>query len=131
VIASDEIQVYAENSEPAAREWQLPQSGVRVKTEPQPLVDSAGITAARVVSLDLGPALVLDITPASAASITAHHAKRVVLVSHGRALGIARLSTNVPVSQISLFVEMPANELNAWVDSIAARLRHSDRSRAE
>lgn len=132
-IAADEIQLFVETPEHAGRDWRLPQSGVAVTTEPQPLIDGASIAGVRVVSLDLGPALVLDLTPAGAASVAARAGAntRLLLVSHDRALGVARATGRQRGAEISMFVEMPTSELNAWAESIESRLRGGERSRRE
>jgi len=133
-VAADEVQLYVETAERSGREWRLPQSGVSVTTDPQPIVDARSISEVRVVPLDLGPALVLTLSPAIAAALAArvgHEPKRLVLVSHDRALGIARINGDTQFSRLSMFVEMAVTDLNRWADSIQSRLRDSDRSARE
>jgi len=130
----DELQLYVETTERTGREWQLPQSGVTVTTDPQPIVDARSITEVRVVPLDLGPALVLSLSPASAATLTkrvGRDPKRLVLVSHDRALGIAHVNRDTQFSHLSMFVEMAVTDLSRWADSIQSRLRDPDRSARE
>lgn len=128
-LDADAIQLFAETSGASGHEWRLPQSGVAVVTESKPVVDARDVVATRVVTLDLGPALVVDLAPSGASQLAAraaHGASRLVLVSRGRALGIARLAAGASLTQISMFVEMPVGELNAWSSSLESRLEKGE-----
>lgn len=133
-FASDAVQLFAETAQRPGREWRLPQSGVTVITETRPVVDAASVTGVRVVSLDLGPALVIDLSRSGSTALAARlgaSSGRLVLVAKGRALGIARVDGHEPFSQISLFVEMSAADLKAWAESIESHLGDAEGSGAK
>lgn len=125
--AAADVRLFVESREPGGTEWTLPVSGVRIACRPSPAVDSTNVADLDVVTLELGRALLLQLTPRGVADLTAElagTAKRIVLVVNRRAIGVVRLAPPIRDGRILLFVEISESELPDLVTALKPSLGH-------
>ena len=100
----------------------LPQSGVRLSVNPQPVITEGDIMNVELVQVDLGKCLLVQLTPSAARdfyrlSIT-HQGRRLVLMVDGKALGARRLDGPIMNGVVYVFIEVPETELPGFVDNL-------------
>ena len=100
----------------------LPQSGVRVSVNAQPVITEGDIINVELVQVDLGKCLLVQLTPSATRdfyrlSVT-HQGRRLVLMVNGKTLGARRLDGPITNGVVYLFVEMPEAELPAFVENL-------------
>ncbi len=90
---------------------ELPQSLVHVPVREQPVITAADVTRVRVVQLELGKALQVQLTPSAARELerrsTAEQGRRLVLVINHVPLGVLRLAGPIVDGQVAVFLEVP------------------------
>ena len=100
----------------------LPQSGVRVSVNAQPVITEGDIINVELVQVELGKCLLVQLTPTATRdfyrlSVT-HQGRRLVLMVNGKTLGARRLDGPIANGIVYLFVEMPEAELPDFVDNL-------------
>jgi hypothetical protein len=100
----------------------LPQSGVRVSVNAQPVITEGDIINVELVQVDLGKCLLVQLTPTAARdfyrlSVT-HQGRRLVLMVNGKALGARRLDGPITNGVVYVFIEVPESELPGFVDNL-------------
>jgi hypothetical protein len=115
----------------------LPVSGTVVAVEREPFVTEFEVVNAELVKVDLGPALLLQLSPEGArklyrASVT-RMGGRIVLAVNGNPVGARRIDGAIADGNFYTFVELPGDELEQLVvdlkDSIARLQTHLARNR--
>jgi hypothetical protein len=100
----------------------LPQSGVRVTVNPQPVIVEGDIINVELVQVELGKCLLFQLTPSATRdfyrmSVT-HQGRRLVLLVDGMALGARRIDGAITNGAVFVFVELPETALPALVDNL-------------
>jgi len=93
----------------------MPESGAKISLHRDPLVSEFEVINVELVRVDLGLALLLQVSEQAArdlyrASIT-NHGGRVVLMINGNPIGARRLDGALSEGQFYTFVELPEAEL--------------------
>ncbi|MGH7958915.1 MAG: hypothetical protein ACREH8_18160 [Opitutaceae bacterium] len=100
----------------------LPQSGVRLSVNAQPVITEGDIVNVELVQVDLGKCLLVQLTPSATRdfhrlSVT-HQGRRLVLMIDGKALGARRIDGPITNGVVYVFVEVPELELPGFVDNL-------------
>lgn len=120
-----DVRLFVETRESGGTEWTLPVSDVRIACQAAPAVDATNVADLAVVTLELGRALLVQLTPRGVADLTtqlAGNAKRIVLVVNDRAIGVVRLAPPIRDGRILLFLEIPESELPGLVTTLKPSL---------
>ena len=117
-----DVRLLAESTAANAVDWVLPQSGVHVRCESSPIVDASDIAAVDIVALELGKALLVQLTPRGMNALAERQGalvnRRLVLVINDRAIGTVRLDQPAQSGRLVIFVEVPDSDLPALVQSV-------------
>ena len=100
----------------------LPQSGVHVTVNSQPVIAEGDIVNVELVQVDLGKCLLFQLTPSASRdfyrmSVT-HQGRRLVLLVDNVALGARRIDGAITNGTVFVFVEMPESALPALVENL-------------
>lgn len=121
-----EIALYVESGRGDRREYVLPQSGVTVTCGTTPVVTNGGVAHAGVAQLELGKALLLELTKAGLerlqGELAATQAARVVVVVNGSPIGVFRTDPAPSVASLVVFVELSEDELSDVVETLKPAL---------
>lgn len=100
----------------------LPQSGVRVTVNSQPVIAEGDIANVELVQVDLGKCLLFQLTPAATRDFyrmsVSHQGRRLVLIIDGEPLGARRIDGAITNGALFVFVEVPDAALPALVDNL-------------
>ena len=103
----------------------LPVSGVLITVNAKPVIVENDIVNAEIAQVDLGPCLLLELTPAASRDLyrlsVAQHGQRLVLVLNDVPVGARRLEPKMAADGILIFIETPATDLAEQV----ARLKRT------
>jgi hypothetical protein len=101
---------------------QLPVSGVSITVGAKPVFVEYDIRNAELAKVDLGPCLLLQLTPAAARDLyrlsVASVGRRLVLVLNDAPAGVHRIERAMPEGSILFFVETPDTALPALVERL-------------
>jgi hypothetical protein len=101
---------------------QLPVSGVRLTVNPKPVLVEYDIVNAEVAKVELGPCLLLQLTPAAARELyrmsVTHLGQRLVLFLNDGPVGARRLEQAMADGVVLVFLETPETDLPAQVARI-------------
>lgn len=94
---------------------QLPVSGVNITINAKPVLVEYDIVNAEMVRVDLGPCLMLQLTPAAARELyrmsVTHLGQRLVLFLNDVPVGARRIEQAIPDGVVLVFLETPETEL--------------------
>lgn len=100
----------------------LPQSGVQVAVNAQPVLTEGDIVDVAIAQVDLGKCLMFQIAPGATRDLyrltASHQGRRLVLVIDGAALGARRIDGPITDGVLFIFVEVPEAELPALVRNL-------------
>ena len=95
---------------------------MHVRCESSPIVDASDIAAVDIVALELGKALLVQLTPRGMNALAERQGalvnRRLVLVINDRAIGTVRLDQPAQSGRLVIFVEVPDSDLPALVQSV-------------
>lgn len=104
----------------------LPISGTAIKLEREPVVGEYDIINVDMVKVDLGLALVIQVTDKGSRELyrrsVTHSGSRIVLTSNGHPIGATRISGTIEDGQFYTFVEIPDEELGQFVIDLKASI---------
>lgn len=104
----------------------LPISGTAIKLEREPVVGEYDIINVEMVKVDLGLALVIQVTDKGSRELyrrsVTHSGSRIVLTTNGQPIGAIRLSGTIEDGQFYTFVEIPDEELGQFVIDLKASI---------
>lgn len=111
-----------ESAAPGGRTLVLPESGVRVRVAPAPLLTGADIAGVGLSPGELGTSLLFRLTPSGVRALTREEpraaGRRLVLTLNGAPLGARRIDGALRGRTVSIFVEQPETELPALVATL-------------
>jgi hypothetical protein len=100
----------------------LPQSGVHVTVNAKPVVTEGDIINVELVQVELGKALMFQLTPTAARDFYrmsgTHQGRRIVLVVNGDPLGARRIDGAISDGVVFVFAELADNALPALVENL-------------
>ena len=106
----------------------LPVSGVLIAVNAKPVIVENDIVNAEIARVDLGPCLLLQLTPAASRDLyrlsVAQHGQRLVLVLNNVPVGARRLEPAMAADGILIFIETPVTDLAEQV----ARLKRTSKA---
>lgn len=106
----------------------LPVSGVLITVNAKPVIVENDIVNAEIARVDLGPCLLLQLTPAASRDLyrlsVAQHGQRLVLVLNDVPVGARRLEPAMAADGILIFIETPVTDLAEQV----ARLKRTSKA---
>lgn len=89
----------------------LPQSGVQIAINPQPVLTEGDVINVELVQVDLGKCLAFQLTPSAARDLYritgAHQGRRFVLTLNDRPVGARRIDGALSDGVLLMFVEVP------------------------
>ena len=105
----------------------LPISGTAIKLERDPVVGEYDIINIEMVKVDLGLALLIQITDKGSRELyrrsVTHRGSRIVFTCNGQPVGATRLSGTIEDGQFYTFVEIPDDELDQFVIDLKASIQ--------
>lgn len=112
----------------------LPQSGVRVAVNAQPVLTEGDIVDVAVAEVELGKCLMFQIAPGATRDLyrltASHQGRRLVLVIDGAALGARRIDGPITDGVLFIFVEVPDDALPGLVAELKKSTKVIQRERA-
>ncbi|MGJ8651656.1 MAG: hypothetical protein ACSHX8_00150 [Opitutaceae bacterium] len=100
---------------PTGDEAILPKTGTRISLEKDPVVNEFEIINVELVKVDLGLALMIQVSEAGGRSLyrasVTNNGSRIVLLINGNAVGARRLDGAISDGKLYTFVELPDEEL--------------------
>lgn len=100
----------------------LPQSGVQIAVNPQPVLTEGDVLNVELVQVDLGKCLAFQLTPSATRDLYrltgAHQGRRVVLTLNDQPLGARRIDGALSDGVLLLFVELPDESLPQLVTDL-------------
>ena len=100
----------------------LPQSGVHLTVNPQPVVAEGDFTNVELVQVELGKCLMFQLSPSAARDFHrlsgSHQGRRLVLVINGEPLGARRIDGPVANGVVFVFIELPDEALPKLVENL-------------
>ena len=107
-------------------ELTLPVSGSKIQVENKPIVNEFDIINAEMVKVDIGLALLLELTDTGRRELyrrsVTNKGNRVVLTSNGEAIGARVLDGAITDGKFYTFVEIPDDELGQFVLDLKASI---------
>lgn len=107
-------------------ELALPISGSTIQVENKPIVNEFDIINAEMVKVDIGLALLLELTDTGRRELyrrsVTNKGNRVVLTSNGEAIGARVLDGAITDGKFYTFVEIPDDELGQFVLDLKASI---------
>ena len=105
---------------------QLPVSGTRISIQDQPLVDEFNILNVELVKVDMGIAMLVQVSAQGSRSLyrgsISNMGGRIVLMINGNAMGARRIDSSIEDGNFFTFVEVSDEELGKLVFDIKASL---------
>ncbi len=113
---------FLESADTRGAEMALPQSGVHLTVNPQPVVAEGDFTNVELVQVELGKCLMFQLSPSAARDFHrlsgSHQGRRLVLVINGEPLGARRIDGPVANGVVFVFIELPDEALPKLVENL-------------
>ena len=100
----------------------LPQSGVQIPVNAQPVISEGDIANVELAQVELGRCLMFQLTPPAARDLYrltgSHQGRRLVLLVEGAALGARQIDRPISDGNVLVFAEVPDAALPALVENL-------------
>jgi hypothetical protein len=100
----------------------LPQSGVKIPVNAQPVISEGDIVNVELAQVELGRCLMFQLTPPAARDLYrltgSHQGRRLVLLVDGAALGARQIDRPISDGNVLVFAEVPDAALPMLVDNL-------------
>ena len=114
--------VFLESADGAGMEMVLPQSGVHLIVNVQPVLTEGDIANVEVAQVDLGKCLMFQLTPSAARDFYrlsgSHQGRRLLLVVNGTPIGGRRVDGPITDGVVFVFAELPDSALPKLVEDL-------------
>lgn len=115
---------FLESADARGAEMALPQSGVRLVVNPQPVLVEGDFTNVELMQVELGKCLMFQLSPSAGRDFHrlsgSHQGRRLVLVINGTPLGARRIDGPVANGVVYVFLELPDEALPTLVENLRA-----------
>ncbi|MSU65172.1 MAG: hypothetical protein EXS38_03505 [Opitutus sp.] len=114
--------IFLESADARGTDLALPQSGVHLVVNPQPVLVEGDFTNVELVQVELGKCLMFQLSPAAARDFyrlsASHQGRRLVLVVNGAPVGARRIDGPIADGVVYIFVELTDDVLPRLVDDL-------------
>jgi hypothetical protein len=105
------VRLFVESAEPGSPVLMLPQSGVRIAVQANPVLTEADLKDVGIGRVPLGPCLLLTLSPDGAQKLAglapAYSGRRLVLAINEVPLGVLHVGEPIVDGKVSVLVEVP------------------------